>query len=403
MRAALAAALILIAGCGEPAPPPPSLLLITSDRVGAEALPCYGGAGGAGTAVCELAERGALFLWAFSTDPGLAPAAATLLTSLPAEEHGVTRSAVTFLRSDVWTLAGALSRAGVATAAFVSAAELNRSRNLQLGFGHYEVTAARAPETAAAATTRAFQSWLDRRSRSDGAWFAWLHYPGTASEVRPPVPAWSIAALDGEVAAALAAARSAAPDPDLGVAFTALSGEARDEAAPLALERIRVPLLWSPPGGVAAQRLAAPVGLLDLAPTLLRAVGATVPGELAGEPLRVAPLPPAEVRPARPLRLASGDEIGVVISRRYYARPVGADRARTALLPDDGTLPAVSSLAVGSETAEPYEAEISMPAAPDRPGLATPAAESTFLESGRPVPRSGSASAAVQPEWSPSP
>jgi hypothetical protein len=365
------------------------MLLITSDSLRAEALPCYGGTSSAGAAICALADRGALFVWAFSTDPELAPAAATMLTSLPADEHGVTPSAVSFLRSDVWTLASALSRAGIATAAFVSSAELNRSRNLQRGFDRYEVTAATAPDAAAAAATSAFQRWLGRLPAGEQAWFAWIHYPGASGAARPLAPAWPIEALDGEVAAALAAARSATPEPRLGVAFAALSGETRAGAGALALERIRIPLLWSPPGGVAAQRLAAPVGLLDLAPTLLRPFGASAPGDLAGEALPVGPLPPAEAGPARPLRLAAADEVGVIISRRYYARSLDARLARTALLPDDGALPAMASLATDSESADPYEAEIARPA------------EATFLESGRRVPSAGSTPAAPAPEASP--
>ena len=81
--------------------------------------------------------------------------------------------------------------------------------------------------------------------------------------------------------------------------------------------------------------------------------------------------------------------MGVIISRRYYARSLGARQARTALLPDDGALPAVASLATDSESADPYEAEIARPA------------EATFLESGRRVPSAGSPPAAAGPQAPP--
>ena len=100
-----------------------------------------------------------------------------------------------------------------------------------------------------------------------------------------------------------------------------------------------------------------------------------MPARLLGEPLRVSPLPPAEARPARPLRLDSGSEIGVILSRRYYARirqpaepkPV---RARTALLTDDGAVPRINVVAIDSEAARPYETELGFPV-----GLPTSEAE----------------------------
>jgi hypothetical protein len=362
MRATLIAALMLVAGCREPIVTAPSLLLITTDSLAAQALPCYGGPGGPGRAICTLADRGALFVWAFSTEPVRAQAAATLLTSLSAGEHGLTPSAATFLRSDVRTLATELSAAGLATAAFVSAPELNRSRNFQLGFDRYEVTAAASPGAAAAGTSDAFRAWLQARRPQEQAWFAWLHYPGVDARDRP-LRALSLAELDSQVEAVVSAARAVTAEHELGIGFSALSGKAVDGAPPLALEHVRVPLFWTPPGGVTAQRLAAPVALLDLAPSFLQQAGVLVPASLAGEPLRVEPLPPAEVRPARPLRLSAGGEIGVVLSRRYYARPSGAEISRTALLPDDGAWPEVVRVDAGSEAAEPYEAELELPEA----------------------------------------
>lgn len=347
-----AAALTVLAGCERAPSPASSLLLITTGGLRAEALSCYGGTGSDSEAICELAERGALFVWAFSTQPETAPAAATLLTSLLPEEHNVTASAVTFLATGTPTLATELSRAGYNTAAFVSSEELNRSRNFQLGFERYAVTAGGTAGEAADRTSEAFTTWLARATRAERPWFAWVHYPTVG---QPEARGFALSDLDAQVATIVEAARAAA-EPEIGIAFGALRGAHRAHAPPLALERVRVPLIWTPPGGVATQRLVAPVALLDLGPTWLQEAGIRDGPPTSGEPLRVAPLPPAAVQPARSLTLSSGDEVGVVLSRRFYARPVGAREARTALLSNDGSRPATRRVGVGSKAALAYEA-----------------------------------------------
>jgi len=326
---------------------------VTASSLKAEALSCYGGPAGDGGSICALAEHGALFVWAFSTEPETAPAAATLLTSRPPSEHGVRSSAATFLATGTPTLATELRSAGYDTAAFVAVEELNRSRNFQGGFDTFEITAGGAPAEAARLAREAFAGWVEQRSDPERPWFGWVHFPGTTSAAKVGL---SLAVLDAEVASVLQAAHSAPPGAPIGVAFGALRGTSSPDGPPLALERVRVPLIWAPAGGVAAQRLVAPVALLDLGVTGLQAAGRALPPASTGEPLRVAPLPPAAIQPARPLALRSGDEVGVVLSRRFYARPVGDAFARTALLSNDGQLPQSRRLSVQSGVAQPFEA-----------------------------------------------
>jgi arylsulfatase A-like enzyme len=356
---ALIAALLL--SCQAPSSPGPSLLLVTASSVAVGALPCYGGSGDAGQAICGLAERGARFVWAFSTHPETAPAAATLLTAQPSEIHGVTPSAATFLPTGTPTLASELRRAGYDTAAFVAVAELNRSRNLQLGFDRYEVTADRVAAEGAHRASDAFSAWLAQRQDTGRPWFAWVHYPSVGL---PPKRGFSLRALDQEFSSVVEAARAETREGGLGIAFSALRGSS--SAHPLALSRVRVPLLWAPPNGVVAQRLVAPVSLLDLGPTWFQAAQLQRPPPSAGEPLRVEPLPPAAAQPARPLFLAGGGEVGLVLSRRFYARPQEGRTARTALLSNDGTTPTPFTVSVDAAIARPLEAllprEVILPA-----------------------------------------
>ena len=250
-------ALALLTGCEPPPSPAHSLLLLTASNLQAESLGCYGGPADQGARVCSLAERGALFVWAFSTHPETGPAAASLLTGRPPEEHGVTSSAATFLATGTPTLAGELRRAGYDTAAFVAVHELNRSRNFQSGFNTYEVTAGGPPDQAARRAREAFTRWLTGRRDSERPWFAWVHFPGVAQDAKTR---FSLAALDSEVGDILAATSPGSVD----VAFGALSGRASPGDPPLALDRVRVPLIWAPAGEGPAQRLVAPVALLDL-------------------------------------------------------------------------------------------------------------------------------------------
>lgn len=340
-------ALALLTSCGKDAPASPSLLLITTSGLRADALPCYGGESKADSAICGLADRGALFVWAFTTTPAIAPSAATLLTSQNPDKHGVGVSAATFLRTGTTTLAGALQEHDYATAAFIATPELNHSRNLQLGFDLYETgsveSLAHSANRVAARATR----WIERARTHDRPFFAWVHFPATTLETTPPLSGVGLMELDGYVRELIDAARNQDNGASIspGIGFAALAGsEAGPRSRPLDLERIRVPVIWSPPGGIVPQRFLAPVPLLDMAPTLLHSTGLMVPEEFEGEGLQVGPLPPTAPRPARPLELAAGNEIGLVLSRRYYARRLDKASARTALLSNRGKLPTAQSV-----------------------------------------------------------
>src|SRR5262249_20594450 len=93
-------------------------------------------------------------------------------------------------------------------------------------------------------------------------------------------------------------------------------------------EMLRVPLLVRPPRGLRGpQRIAEPVGLVDLAPSISTWASVPLPAELAGRPLPVATVFHAGDR-ARPLtaRSASSPERFAIVDRDWkYVRALADD------------------------------------------------------------------------------
>ncbi|MFN7951252.1 MAG: sulfatase [bacterium] len=90
-------------------------------------------------------------------------------------------------------------------------------------------------------------------------------------------------------------------------------------------EMVKVPLLVRPPGGAQrATRIGEPVGLVDLAPTVLAWAGQPVPAEMAGRPLPLAPGARYAARP-RPITLRSASppvRFGITDGDWKYVRPL---------------------------------------------------------------------------------
>jgi len=382
------AALLLTLACGGAPDARPSFLLLTAGTQDASELPCYSAAAPADASArgaCRVARNGALFVWAFSETPAVAAAAATLLSSEPASVHGVGDSAARFLATGRPTLATELSRAGYATAAFVGDAALNRARNLHAGFAHYEVA---ADDTGAVASGAL--AWLDARRGQTGPWLLWVHLPDADGPRAAASREEAIdALLDGVDTSARSSTDGGAADraaPGAGVVFTALRGSRpRPGSTPLALARVRVPLLWRAPGPHRpARRIVAPVGLLDVTPTLLQAAGARALERFAGEALHPGALPPGTPHPARPIDLEGPGRrwLGVVRARRYYARRRHARFARTALLSDDGSLPPSVRVPIGDPEVAPLEARLRERLAAERAGPQSRPKEESFRSEG---------------------
>jgi arylsulfatase A-like enzyme len=273
----LALGLILageLLGCGRPDSEQPNLVLITVDRLAADRLACFGGEADEGSSICELGKGGTLFAWTAALGRGEASGAASVLTGLRESGHGVGADGTTFLADARETLAEDLSRAGYATAAFVSRPRVNRSRRLDQGFDLYDdhsTNAATRERPASIDLADRVQDWTEN---AEAPWFVWIHADRDDG----------VAELDRLISRLSQTLDEKSGGP--GILFAALTGEpsgnaSAESAPPAAPARIewpthRVPMLWRPPTRDAAPPIAVSfelVSLLDVLPTFRSAAG----------------------------------------------------------------------------------------------------------------------------------
>ncbi len=306
---ALLACVALGSACGGEGPARPDLVLITVDRFATDRLPCFEGEIDPGDAVCALAEGGTLFAWTAASGAGEAAAAASVLTGLPPELHGVTDDGQSFLRDPNVTIAEELSQAGYATAAFVASPRVNRSRRLDQGFAYYDDRFASPARlrlvsgTELADLDAQVRDWFER---TPSPRFLWIHLDRDAGQVQldrlvsrlaEPLkkgatgPGIIFVGLRGEGAAdkesgAVPLSGSGSSSPPRAPAPAPARAAARDSAG--TFEQIgwrshRVPLIWRPPAVDAPSVQDVPpvsrtlASLYDINPTLRAAAAIPSP------------------------------------------------------------------------------------------------------------------------------
>ena len=125
-------------GCVDAAAPLPNVILVSVDTLRADALGSYGGV--AATPVLDqLARDGVLFERAFAPAALTAPSHASLLTGSEPLEHGVIRNGAT-LSPDLEMIAEVFRTAGYASAAFVSSFVLDARFGWDQGFDVFDST-----------------------------------------------------------------------------------------------------------------------------------------------------------------------------------------------------------------------------------------------------------------------
>jgi choline-sulfatase len=292
------------------APAHPNLVLVTLDTVRADHLGCYGDRQAITPALDRLAAEGLRFADASSAVPLTLPSHTSLLTGLLPLHHGLRNNGAGALRTGTATLATLLSGAGYHTGAFVGAFVLDHRFGLKPGFEVYDDEIVRDPS--AGRTLEAERpgrevvdralAWLETVGKADARpFFVWIHlYDAHAPYT--PTPEWAarhpgrpydgeVSGVDEQVGRVLEALRSRGIDGNTVVAVAADHGEGLGEHGELThglllyQPTLHVPLLLRAPWALKPRVVAAPVSLVDLAPTLAGLLGQAFAGPLDGRDL----------------------------------------------------------------------------------------------------------------------
>ena len=296
-----------------------SLLLVSLDTLRADRLGCYGYARPTSPTIdARLAARGTLFEHAYAAFPSTTASHMTMLTSLDPCVHRVLHPSMLPLRADAHPLAEYLRAAGYETAAFTEDTYLLAQNGFARGFGTYVENTSVNTEGFVEKTFAEAREWI-RAHRTGAPWFVFVHtYQVHAPYTPPPgyrerigAPDDPSGSYDGEIrytddvlAQFLDALTPLGLDTDVLLVLASDHGEQFgehglvDHGNSLFDVLLHVPLVLYAPGLVpAGQRIAAPVGLVDLVPTVLDLLGLPPPSPAQGRsvaPLvRGAPLDPA--------------------------------------------------------------------------------------------------------------
>jgi len=282
-----------------------NVLLVTIDTLRADALSSYGGAARTPN-LDALAAAGTRFDFAHAHAVLTRPSHASILTGTYPYEHGVRDHSGYRLKPGLATIATMLKAQGFATGAFVGGVPLERRFGLDGGFDVYDDRFGRTgnnsdftlAERPAGEVVDAALKWIHTQN---GRWFAWVHVFDPHAPYAPPPP------FDTEYAGRLYHGEVAYVDKALGPLFDAARSSTRPTVMVvtgdhgeglgdhgelthglLAYETtLRVPLILTQLGvrqhaGTVSHF---PARHVDLLPTLLDAVGASVPSALHGRSL----------------------------------------------------------------------------------------------------------------------
>lgn len=292
--AGLVVAIATLSGCVRPQSPE-IILLITLDTTRADRLGVYGYADARTPNLDALGARGTVFEQAVSTVPVTLPAHASMFTGTYPPVHGVRYNGMFRLPDSSVTVAERLRDAGWRTAAVPAAYPVAKETGIAQGFEAYEDLFSEpgaeelppdAERKADDVTTRGIVRIGDATGEK---LFLWLHYYDPHSRYEPPFPFSSEfhdRPYDGEIAFV---------DREIGRLLRYLDETGRRERTAILVvgdhgeglydhgeklhcnlvyeSTMRVPFLASIPGGRDGLRVAEPVSLVDVAPTILELAG----------------------------------------------------------------------------------------------------------------------------------
>lgn len=297
---------LLSFGCGAPgASVPERVVLVTIDTLRADHVGCYGAPGAHTPTLDTLAAQGVRFETAISPAPLTLPSHTSLMTGLDPPQHGVRHNSIHRLDGAIPTLAEHMRGRGLATAAFVGALVLDRRFGLGRGFDvyddHMDRRSSQLSGYAERPADRVVDAALEWLESAPARFFLWVHFYDPHVEHQPP-PGFAAAFANrpylGEIAFAdqqagrlLDAIRERFGDAGLLVAVTSDHGESlgehgeRTHSYTIYDATQHVPLIFSGTGVPAGRVVSAPVRLVDVAPTLLAAVGGAPLSDATGRDL----------------------------------------------------------------------------------------------------------------------
>ncbi len=294
---------------------PTNVVLIVIDTLRADHLQIYDYERKTSPRMRRTLWHGAVFDRAYSHAPWTAPSVASLLTSLPVRDHGITRWEHP-LAGELLTLPEVLLGEGFQTHAIISHTVLSPAMGFDQGFAVYDVSAL---ELGSPSKTISSQHVTDRAIAAledfEEPFFLMLHYFDPHNAYMPHEEhrfgATDEDLYDGEIAYTdqyvgrfLSTLGELGHKDDTLVVLLADHGEEfRDHGGTrhtntLYEELVRVPLVIRGPG-IQRHRVDGVVRSIDLAPTILTLLGLAVPQEFSGGalPLVRGRFEPGEDRP----------------------------------------------------------------------------------------------------------
>ncbi|MCK4305772.1 MAG: sulfatase [Candidatus Eisenbacteria sp.] len=298
-----------------------NLLLLTVDTLRADHLGCYGYPRETSPAIDALAQTGVRFDHALCQRPKTSPSFATILTGTYPARHGIHRC-MQLLKGSNLTLAEILANAGWRTAAVVTNGNLYPEFGFDQGFETYTYGHKGAGEG-----TDLALAWLKEHGSSKQPWFLWIHHTDPHTPYNPPHPYDSffkhgehpqsrheraIDLYDGEIRytddqlrRVLEWLEIEGPLERTLVIFTADHGESLGEHGYFYEHGLhpyepsgRVPLIFWAFGVIPAGEVSpAVVGLVDLVPTVLDALGVAAPTALQGRSILPVVVDQVEIGP----------------------------------------------------------------------------------------------------------
>ncbi len=312
---------LVAASLCAPLPAEPHLVLLSVDTLRADAVGAYGAAGAKTPTIDALAAAGMLFEDAQTTIGKTGPAFASIFTSLYPPTHGARRNAQR-MRTDIPVLAEILGEAGYEAAAFISNWTLRADLvGLDRGFDHYDEefnqarNAVGGMERNADDIARAAERWLRRRAgdeeRNGQPLFLWVHFSDPHNPYlertgfTPPLPprdkrtaGWQkrwryqseVNYVDHWLGRLSEAMEELLPGPRFTL-FLSDHGESMGEHSywghgkNVHWPNARIPMILAGPGLPAGVEVQAPVGVVDVLPTVLDLLGIEAPDGLEGRRL----------------------------------------------------------------------------------------------------------------------